>query len=79
MINSNNNIIYPSEPVFVENPNATSEDDGVVLSLVLGDKYDFLIIFDGKTFEEIGRAELPENIKATYSFHGFFSSSKAFN
>lgn len=27
--------LYPSEPVFVPSPNATEEDDGVVLSVVI--------------------------------------------
>lgn len=27
--------LYPSEPVFVPSPNATEEDDGVILSVVI--------------------------------------------
>ena len=27
--------LYPSEPVFVPSPNATEEDDGVILSVVV--------------------------------------------
>ena len=79
VINSENTVTWPSEPVFVEKPGAKEEDDGVILTLVLGDKYDFLIVLDAKTLEEIGRAELPENVKATYTFHGFFTDNKAFS
>ena len=76
VIKTNNRVILPSEPIFVEKPDAKEEDDGVILTLVLGDKYDSLVVLDAKTFEEIGRAELPENVKATYTFHGFFSDNK---
>ena len=51
---------YPSEPIFVETPDAKEEDDGVVLSMItgLGEKKSFLLILDAKTFEEIARAEV---------------------
>ena len=51
---------YPSEPVFVEAPDAKEEDDGVVLSMITGlaDKKSFLLILDAKTFKEIARAEV---------------------
>ena len=79
LIKTDNRVILPSEPIFVERPDAKSEDDGVVLTQVLGDKYDSLVIFDAKTLEEIGRAEFPENVKSSYTFHGFFSENRAFN
>uniref|UniRef100_A0A3Q1CEK9 Beta-carotene oxygenase 2b n=1 Tax=Amphiprion ocellaris TaxID=80972 RepID=A0A3Q1CEK9_AMPOC len=68
--------LYPSEPVFVPSPNATEEDDGVILSVVITpnkDKSTFLLVLDAKTFEELGRAEVPVNIP--YGFHGTFSSA----
>ncbi|KAB5522491.1 hypothetical protein PHYPO_G00160090 [Pangasianodon hypophthalmus] len=67
---------YPSEPVFVPSPNAEEEDDGAILSVVLTptkDKGTFLLVLDAKTFEELGRAEVPVNIP--YGFHGTFNSS----
>lgn len=67
---------YPSEPVFVPSPDAVDEDDGVILSVVLTpsqDKGTFLLVLDAKTFEELGRANVPINM--AYGFHGTFSSS----
>ncbi|XP_041665858.1 beta,beta-carotene 9',10'-oxygenase-like [Cheilinus undulatus] len=67
--------LYPSEPIFVPSPNATDEDDGVVLSVVITpnkDKSTFLLVLDAKTFEELGRAAVPVNIP--YGFHGTFSN-----
>ena len=69
----------PSEPVFVENPNATSEDDGVLLVVVLTtDKNDFLSILDAKTLTEVARCEIPEDIKGSFTFHGFFADKQNF-
>ncbi|CAL8359875.1 unnamed protein product [Merluccius merluccius] len=68
--------LYPSEPVFVASPNATEEDDGIVMSVVITpnkDKSTFLLVLDAKTFEELGRAEVPVNIP--YGFHGTFNAT----
>ena len=61
---------YPSEPVFVAMPNAEEEDDGIVLSAVVGvlGKPSFLLFLDGKTFKEIARAVIP--VKLALTFHG---------
>ncbi|XP_060902015.1 carotenoid-cleaving dioxygenase, mitochondrial-like [Labrus mixtus] len=67
--------LYPSEPIFVPSPNATEEDDGVVLSVVITpnkDKSTFLLVLDAQTFEELGRAAVPVNIP--YGFHGTFNN-----
>ena len=58
------------EPVFIEAPDATAEDDGVVLSVILDHIHmnSFLLILDGKSFEEIGRARAPHLIPS--GFHG---------
>ncbi|XP_063072594.1 carotenoid-cleaving dioxygenase, mitochondrial-like [Engraulis encrasicolus] len=67
---------YPSEPVYVPTPDATEEDEGVILSVVVTpneDKGTFLLVLDAKTFEELGRAEVPVNIP--YGFHGTFNST----
>ncbi|KAM4567050.1 beta-carotene oxygenase 2b [Odontesthes bonariensis] len=68
--------LYPSEPIFVPSPDATEEDDGVILSVVITpnkDKSTFLLVLDAKTFEELGRAVLPVNIP--YGFHGTFNAT----
>ncbi|TRY99940.1 hypothetical protein DNTS_004707 [Danionella cerebrum] len=68
--------LYPSEPVFIPTPDAKEEDDGVILSVIITpvqDKSTFLLALDAKTFEELGRAEVPVNIP--YGFHGVFNSS----
>uniref|UniRef100_UPI003AAC1B43 carotenoid-cleaving dioxygenase, mitochondrial-like n=1 Tax=Centroberyx gerrardi TaxID=166262 RepID=UPI003AAC1B43 len=67
---------YPSEPVFVPSPDAVEEDDGVILSVVLTpseDKGTFLLVLDAKTYEELGRANVPVNMP--YGFHGTFKAS----
>jgi carotenoid cleavage dioxygenase-like enzyme len=42
----------PSEPSFVPRPGSTDEDDGVVLSTVLGNEEgtSYLLILDAKTW-----------------------------
>ncbi|XP_061595872.1 carotenoid-cleaving dioxygenase, mitochondrial-like [Cololabis saira] len=67
---------YPSEPVFVPSPDAVDEDEGVVLSVVLTptqEKATFLLVLDARTFEEVGRADVPVNM--AYGFHGAFAAS----
>lgn len=48
----------PGEPVFVQSPDSKDEDDGVVLAVVFDSlrKQSFLLVLDGKSFTEIGRA-----------------------
>ncbi|MGI0018314.1 MAG: carotenoid oxygenase family protein [Nitrosotalea sp.] len=61
---------YPGEPVFVGTPDATKEDEGLILSVVLDATNDksFLLILDATTFEEVARAEVPHHIP--FGFHG---------
>ena len=68
----------PNEPVFVENPNPTSEDDGILLVMVLSDKNDFLSILDAKDLTEIAQAIVPEHVRGAFTFHGFFADRKNF-
>ncbi|MBS4168967.1 carotenoid oxygenase family protein [Parachlamydia sp. AcF125] len=58
------------EPVFVAAPDAKEEDEGVVLAVVLDHvlRDSFLLILDGKSFKELGRARAPHAIPA--GFHG---------
>lgn len=71
---------YPSEPVFVEAPNATAEDDGVILaSLVWGqgdENHVGLIVLCAKTFKEIGRSEFFTPSPVPKCLHGWFASKK---
>jgi carotenoid cleavage dioxygenase-like enzyme len=61
---------YPGEPVFVPSPNATAEDQGVIISVVLDTKKSksFLLVLDAASFEEKARAEVPHHIP--FGFHG---------
>jgi beta,beta-carotene 9',10'-dioxygenase len=56
--------LYPGEPVFVPHPSAGSEDEGVLLSVVLDIDKDrsFLLVLDAATLEERARAEAPHVI-----------------
>ncbi|KAJ8397211.1 hypothetical protein AAFF_G00440450 [Aldrovandia affinis] len=68
--------LYPSEPVFVPSPDGVEEDDGAILSVVITPTVEngtFLLVLDAKTFEELGRAEVPVNIP--YGFHGAFNTT----
>ncbi|XP_077509376.1 carotenoid-cleaving dioxygenase, mitochondrial-like [Amblyomma americanum] len=69
---------FPSEAVFIPNPEAASEDDGVLLSVVNETDYsrpDFLLVLDAKTMTEIARAEVPHSVRACTSIHGCFVKS----
>jgi len=61
---------YPGEPVFVPSPDATGEDDGVVLSVVLDSRTlrSFLLVLDARGFAELARAEAPHHVP--FGFHG---------
>ena len=53
--------MYPSEPVFVPNPDGVEEDDGVILSNVVSsnpNQHPFLLILDAKSFKETAHAEV---------------------
>ena len=60
----------PGEPIFVPGPAADTEDEGLVLSVVLdADRAgSFLLVLDAHTFEERARAEAPHAVPL--SFHG---------
>jgi beta,beta-carotene 9',10'-dioxygenase len=63
---------HPGEPVHVPAPDATDEDDGVLLSVVLDRDAgrSFLLVLDAATLEEIARARLPHHVP--FGFHGHF-------
>ncbi|RCV27322.1 hypothetical protein SETIT_5G315700v2 [Setaria italica] len=65
----------PSEPLFVERPGATNEDDGVLISIV-SDVHGggYVLVLDGETFQEIARVRLPHGLP--YGFHGCWIPGK---
>jgi carotenoid cleavage dioxygenase-like enzyme len=67
--------LYPGEPVFVPSPSAKTEDDGVLLSVVLDIAKDrsFLLVLDAATLKELARAEAPHAIP--FHFHGNYFPS----
>jgi carotenoid cleavage dioxygenase-like enzyme len=67
---------YPGEPVFVAEPGASEEGEGVLLSVVLDARRgsSFLLVLDAHSLAEVARAECPHRIP--FSFHGnFFATS----
>ncbi len=64
---------WPGEPVFVGRPGAESEDDGVLLSVVLdaAAERSFLLVLDASDLRELARAEAPHHIP--FGFHGQFA------
>jgi beta,beta-carotene 9',10'-dioxygenase len=60
---------YTSEPMIAPAPNGSAEDDCVVMSVVLDSRSgrSFLLLLDGSSFEELGRAEAPHHIP--FNFH----------
>ena len=67
---------YPGEPVFIERPDGSAEDDGVILSVVLDSNTErsFLLMLDAQSFEEVARAEAPHGIP--FGFHGQYFRDK---
>lgn len=65
-----------SEPIFAPRPNATREDDGVLLSFVnnIPDHRCLLAIMDASTLEEIATCDIGEFTATT--FHGSFVSDQ---
>jgi carotenoid cleavage dioxygenase-like enzyme len=63
---------FPSEPVFIERPGAKDEDDGVILSGVVGTggQRSFLLVLDATDFTELARAIIPSRLPQ--SSHGNF-------
>ncbi|XP_033366327.1 carotenoid isomerooxygenase isoform X1 [Bombus vosnesenskii] len=71
--------VYPSEPIFVPDPNGKNEDDGVVLSsIVWSDKETRvgLLILDSVTLTEIARAIFDTPGPVPKCLHGWFTLGK---
>jgi carotenoid cleavage dioxygenase-like enzyme len=62
----------PGEPVFIAAPDAKSEDEGVLLSIVFDSRSarSFLLVLDAADLNELARAEAPHHVP--YGFHGQF-------
>lgn len=60
---------YPGEPYFIPSPTSKSDEEGVIISIVLDiqNERSFLMILDALTMQEIARATVPEPI--VYGFH----------
>ncbi|UNI15512.1 Torulene dioxygenase [Purpureocillium takamizusanense] len=65
----------PCEPIFVPRPGGASEDDGVVLTVVLDGtaQRSYLLCLDAATMEEVGRAEA--DFAIGIGFHGHHASA----
>ena len=63
---------FPTEPIFVARPNATAEDDGVVLLSGIdgGRERGFLMVFDGMTMDLLFHATAPK--KTLFGIHSKF-------
>lgn len=55
---------YPGEAIFVGKPQSSTEDEGVLLSIILdmNTGLSFLLALDASSFQEIGRATVPHQI-----------------
>ncbi|XP_058811653.1 carotenoid isomerooxygenase isoform X3 [Topomyia yanbarensis] len=72
--------VYPSEPIFVPCPDPQSEDDGVVLAVMVWGREEEnrvgLLILDAKSFTEIARSEFITPGPVPKCLHGWFRPAK---
>ncbi|XP_008559794.1 carotenoid isomerooxygenase [Microplitis demolitor] len=72
--------LYPSEPIFVPDPNGRDEDDGVIVSAAVFGKSNesdiCLIVIDAKTMKEISRTVFSTPGPVPKCLHGWFSMDK---
>uniref|UniRef100_A0AAR2JXY5 Retinoid isomerohydrolase n=1 Tax=Pygocentrus nattereri TaxID=42514 RepID=A0AAR2JXY5_PYGNA len=64
---------YPSEPLFVQNPDGVDEDDGVLLTIVVcpgAQRPTYCLILNAKDLSEIARAEV--DVLSPVTFHGMY-------
>ncbi|XP_074107320.1 neither inactivation nor afterpotential B [Cotesia typhae] len=72
--------LYPSEPIFVSNPEGQDEDDGVIVSAAVFGKNNesdvCLIVINAKTMKEISRTVFSTPGPVPKCLHGWFSMDK---
>ncbi|KAM9500922.1 retinoid isomerohydrolase [Clarias gariepinus] len=64
---------YPSEPLYVQNPDGVDEDDGVLLTIVVcpgAQRPTYCLILNAKDLSEIARAEV--DVMSPVTFHGMY-------
>jgi len=68
--------IYPSEPIFVKNPDTDIEDDGIIMTNIFDDNRQLsqLLLLDAQSFTEISRFDLPCHIP--FTLHGNFYTNQ---
>ncbi|XP_045113690.1 beta,beta-carotene 15,15'-dioxygenase-like [Portunus trituberculatus] len=67
-----------SEPVFVAAPDATREEEGVVLTILLdrdNPAFVALLVLDPTSWKEVARVEFKAQGKVTQTFHGQFAAT----
>lgn len=66
---------YPGEPVYVAQPDAQSEDDGILLTVVLDATANnsYLLLLAARDLSEIARASVPQHVP--FGFHGAYIRS----
>ena len=64
---------YPTEPLFAARPNATSEDDGVLMSVVFDgtSKRSYMLVLDARTFKPVAASFTPAIVPFTMHGHYF--------
>lgn len=70
---------YPGEPVFIAEPDATSEDAGVIVSIVLDAQTEksFLLMLNAHSWNELARVQFPYHLP--FDFHGQYFDAIASN
>jgi carotenoid cleavage dioxygenase-like enzyme len=65
---------YPGEPVYVSQPNAQYEDEGILMTVVLDAPANnsYLLLLDARDLSEIARATVPQHVP--FGFHGAFTT-----
>jgi len=63
---------FASEPLFAPHPNATAEDQGILMSVWYDSVKDhsFLFFVDGQTMKEVARANMGAGKRLAAAFHG---------
>jgi beta,beta-carotene 9',10'-dioxygenase len=67
---------FPGEPVFVARPDPSTEDDGILLTVVLdaSTETSYLLLLDARDLSEIARAQVPQHVP--FGFHGIYVQTK---